>query len=120
MSGLRDGAMNIDRDWRDDIKVGDVMSERGRPWRIVRQASYRDNGLLLAVTFTIRRCSWTHRCYTTVMRVDLNVRGFRKVRNVSVSLKNSGIDAKIKRAIGRVAMPNHNHILTCCDVEGLP
>ena len=107
-------------DWRDRLVVGDVISERGGPHRIVRHVVHRKNGLLIGLNLTIRHCSWTHRCYTAVMRNDLKNRGFRKVHNVRVELKRTGIDRQISRAIGQVGGPRKSFILTCCDVEGIP
>jgi hypothetical protein len=107
------------RDWRDDIKIGTVLYERGdmnRP-RIVREVAMSKGkgreGFLCAVTFSILRCSWTHRPYTVVCRSDLKCRGFTPagVRVTSMTLMDKRLNAAI--------IDLDNRRLSCCDVRGM-
>ena len=109
----------IKRDWRDDIKAGSVLYERGDPNRprIVRKVSMdkrkgRD-GLIACVTFSILRCSWTHRPYTVISRSDLNWRGFTPVgvRVTNMTLMDKRLNAAI--------LDLDNRRLSCCDVRGI-
>ncbi len=102
-----------EKDWRDELRAGDVITEGGR-WRIVRASTYKSDGTLCAVSLAIRRCSWTHRCYTTIMRVDLKQRGFRPVQ-VPRRRLSARIDRLIRQSIGHVVKRRTD--LTCCDVE---
>lgn len=47
------------RDWRDDIRVGDVLRGRGGALRVVRDVTRGTGDYLFTVTFAIMRCSWT-------------------------------------------------------------
>lgn len=68
------------------------------------------------VTFAIRNCSWTNRCYTILSRTDLRIRGFRPTRQ-RAALRGK-VDKLIKHDI------EHHYpedqILTCCDVKAVP
>jgi len=103
-------------DWRDRIKPGDVLLERGKSPRVVRTVTYRPNGFLVAVNFTIKRCSWTGRCYTTVCRTDL---GWRKFAPAGVTVKTvTDMDKMILRDI-ETPGPRTLYALDCCDVRGI-
>lgn len=103
-------------DWRDEIKIGDILYERGRPDRprVVRKASYcKKTGHLRCVTFTILRCSWTNRCTTTVNRHDLKYRHFSNggASKIDMNIWDKRINAEII---------DHNlRKLDCCDVRGI-
>lgn len=68
--------------WLDRLCIGDIVYEGGSPSRprVVRNVSYCKSGLLRSVTFSIRRRSWTGRCYTVVGRTDLKTRCFAPAR----------------------------------------
>lgn len=64
-------------DWRDQIKVGDILLSRNGAERIVRNVTYRkSSGLLWGVSLAILKRSWTNRPHTVLTRSDLSVRGF--------------------------------------------
>lgn len=102
-------------EWMMRVKVGDVLRRFDGPFRIVREVSRYKNGELRSVTFAIRRCSWTGRCYTIYGNVDLRVLGYRLVQ-VKRRKLTSKMDRKIHRAIHE---PCTQKSLTCCDVEGI-
>ena len=109
------GYHKLRRDWRDRIKVGDVLLERNKTQRVVREVSYRKDGFIWGVHFAIKRCSWTRRCYTVLCRSDLKQRGFVPA-GARVRL-DQPIDKKIARDL---EYDNRfNQRLTCCDVEGV-
>ncbi len=64
-------------DWRDELQPGDVIRGSGE-FRVVREVSYQRPGRLRNITLTIRRRSWTNRCYTVIDRDELRARGFKK------------------------------------------
>lgn len=101
--------------WMCDVVVGSVLARKNGAWRIVREVTRYNNGDLRSVTFAIRRCSWTHRCYTIYHYNDLIQMGFRMVPVKSRRLR-SRLDRKIHRAIHE---PCTQKSLTCCDVEGV-
>lgn len=99
-------------DWRDTIRMGDVLriGEDGA-FRVVRYCNYKQNNILTSVSFIIRHCSWTGRCYTYLTRSDLKTyskAGFR------VRLDQE-FDAKMA-----AEMTNHDqYTFSCCDVRGI-
>lgn len=99
-------------DWRDEIQVGDVLYSKSGTPRVVRSVSKR-RGFLGCVKFTIRKCSWTGRCYTVVSRSDLKWRGFTPsgVRKTEMTL----MDKRINRAI----IDYNYRKLDCCDVRAI-
>ena len=101
--------------WMRDVVVGSVLAEGSGAWRIVRAVTRYRNGDLRCVDFVIRRCSWTHRCYTVVGYYDMIQRGFRMVPVAPRRLR-SKLDHKIRVAIHE---PCTQKSLTCCDVEGV-
>jgi hypothetical protein len=103
--------------WMKDVAIGSVLAEGSGTWRIVREFSRYSNGDLRAVTFTIRHCSWTGRCYTVCGYVDLIYRGFRMVRVKPRALRTK-LDRRIRKAItGNESKPHYS--MKCCDVEGV-
>ena len=101
-------------DWLETLKVGDVIYHGGdklKP-RVIRSLS-KKNGKLTSVTFTIKRCSWTHRCTTTYNRHDLTYLGFTKSRK-KIPLKTK-LDKKIQKEIDDHRLRQ----LDCCDVKGI-
>lgn len=102
-------------DWRDEIKLGDVLRAKSGDLRIVRGVSrWNKNGLINTVTFTIRNCSWTGRCYTVLNRSDLKTRCFEPT-GVSCALDGE-IDARLLEEIKQTGKP----LIDCCDVKGIP
>jgi hypothetical protein len=102
--------------WMREVVKGSVLAEGSGTWRVVREAHRKPNGDLWGVTFAIRHCSWTGRCYTILTATDLKVRGFRLVRVAPRKLR-SVIDRRIAASIrDHHARP---YPATCCDVEGV-
>lgn len=102
--------------WMLTIKVGHVIAKPKGPYRIVREVTRYANGDLRSVSLVIRRCSWTHRCYTILNYTDLRIFGYRRVR-VKARKLNKEFDWKVAAAIHQRAC--EPFILTCCDVEGM-
>lgn len=63
------------RDWRDEIKAGDILLSKNGVERVVRAVTHRGE-TLHSVTFAILRRSWTDRAYTVIFRSELKERGF--------------------------------------------
>lgn len=99
--------------WMRTIRIGDVLEDCNGTQRVVRSVSRYKDGDLRSVTFTIRGCSWTGRCYTVLTFTDLNYRGFRPtgVRR----RMGSALDWKIHQEIRRNGRPR----MGCCDVRGI-
>lgn len=100
------------------VVVGSVLAEGSGTWRVVRRAHRKPNGDLWGVTFTIRHCSWTGRCYTVLTATDLKTRGFRLVPVRPRHLR-SGVDGKIRAAMAQGGCSRSEYLMTCCDVEGV-
>lgn len=101
-------------DWRDTVRVGDVLVSGRGTRRVVRDVHHA--GPHVFVTFTIRRCSWTGRCTTVYNRSDLRTFGYRPTGE-RVRLR-SRVDLEIARNI-----KNHRReqqTLDCCEVRGVP
>jgi hypothetical protein len=103
--------------WMKRVVVGSVLQEASGAMRVVRNLTRGPAGDLKFVTFTIRHCSWTGRCYTVVTVSDLKTRGFRLVRVRPRALR-TRLDAKVRQSILGNESPGH-YTLTCCDVEGV-
>ena len=101
----------VEKDWRDNIRIGDVLRE-GRNFRVVRDCLYKREGILVSVTFTIRRASWTHRCYTVIGRHDLIQRKFRPLK--AKAKMATELDATVNRCIFHSC-----DSLTPADVRGM-
>ena len=54
-------------EWLKAVRPGDVLRTPNGILRVVRRVRYR-RGVVSSFTFTIRRCSWTHACYTVLQR----------------------------------------------------
>jgi hypothetical protein len=83
-------------DWRETIRIGDVLVARSGTMRVVRECLYKQSDILVSVRLTIRRRSWTGRCYTVVTRSDLQTFGYRKA-GVRVRLGSGPMDGEIAR-----------------------
>ena len=99
--------------WMLRLKVGDVLVSARGTERVVRNVSRFKNGDLSCVTFAIRHCSWTGRCYTVLGYTDLNYCGYRPAGAV-VKLR-----TKLDRHIQRCIENNEDRTLDCCDVKGV-
>lgn len=115
MRGFPNGYIRTQLPWMKDVVVGSVLARRHGPWRVVREVCRYQNGDLRSVTFAIRRCSWTHRCYTIYGYTDLRVMGFRMVRVPPRTLR-TRLDRRIHVAIHE---PCTRKSMSCCDVEGV-
>lgn len=100
-----------------ELQVGDVLWNKCRTdARVVRKVSRYANGDLRCVSFAIRRCSWTNRCYTVLHAMDLIYRGYHP----------AGMRCKLDRIWDELIefCVKHNRKedqrLTCCDVKGVP
>ncbi len=100
--------------WMLRLKVGHVIARPNGSSRVVREVSRYRNGDLRSVTLAIKRCSWTHRCYTILNANDMKQLGYRRVP-VKARRLNKRIDRKILAAIHQPAWTPF--ILKCCDVE---
>lgn len=118
MRGQPVGLIRMQLPWMRTLKVGHVITNGG-PYRVVRDLSRYNNGDLSYVYLSIRRCSWTHRCYTLLSYTDLRMFGYRRVR-VKPRRLNQPIDRKINEAMRQPGCHRGALVLTCCDVEGLP
>lgn len=107
--------VRIKPDWRDELKVGDVLITPSGDLRIVRDVRMKKCGLLRCVTLAIRRCSWTRRAYTIYCRPDLVTIGYRKA---GVRARLSGpLDEKMAQCL---AYENRfNQCLTCHDAKAI-
>ena len=103
--------------WMRRVVVGSVLAGDSGTWRVVREVSRYANGDLRSVVFAIRRCSWTHRCYTILGYTDLIQRGFRMVPVRPRRLR-SKLDRTIRRALHQPGY-ERPYAATCCDVEGV-
>src|SRR5258708_25936939 len=99
--------------WIWSIKPGDVLKSRAGTLRVVRRVSLSRGRIF--VYFTIRHCSWTHRCYTLLERNDLIQCGYTRV-NARVSLRKR-IDRAIEKEFD-VREPKEI-VLDCCKVKGI-
>lgn len=116
--GVRNGLVRMQLPWMRDVVVGSVLKSGSGAWRVVREVHRYANGDLRSVTFTIRHCSWTGRCYTILGYTDLRILGYRMVPVRPVRLKGE-FNQKIHAAIHQGGGPRSSYILRCCDVEGV-
>jgi hypothetical protein len=115
----RPGPKASRRDWRDRIRVGDILRGRSGVERVVRSCLYKMDGRLVGVTFTIMRCSQFRACYTLYGRNDLKQAGFRP----------TGHRKALRGAMDKQIFDNMRlHLrksqgarraLDCCDVDGI-
>jgi len=117
MRGYANGYRRRQLPWMRDVVVGSVLAEGSGAWRVVRDVHRYNDGDLRSVNFAIRRCSWTHRCYTVIGYSDLIQRGFRMVP-VKPRRLTTALDRKIHRAIHEPCS-KRPYAATCCDVEGV-
>jgi hypothetical protein len=108
-------AMTVDPAWAwiQHIRKGDVLAS-GSTLRVVRSVHHTERHTY--VFFTIKRCSWTRRCYTVLTQHDLKDRGFRATGK-RVRLR-SKMDREIEAEINEHRQSS-DVVLRCCDVEGI-
>lgn len=107
--------------WFDTVKPGDVLrSGRGtlRVVRSVHRARHRHGGVHLYLTFTIRHCSWTGRCYTVLTGPDLLTLGFTHTGKRWGSFGKTAMCKRVAKAIEEKTMPG-GYSLTCHEVVGV-
>ena len=105
--------------WMAEVRVGSVLRAPNGVLRVVRRLRRYQDGRLWVVWFTIRRCSWTGRCYTIYTATDLRGRGYTLPRARRRRLR-SAIDRRILAAM-RTSDKGHRNGRRprCCDVEGV-
>jgi hypothetical protein len=92
------------------VRVGDVLESDTGLMRVVRKVSRYKDGDLRSVSFTVKRCSWTQRCYTLLDYTSLRLNGYKPVARVRMG---STLDWKIFKEIGSRRAPE----LSCCAVK---
>lgn len=97
-----------------NIQAGDVVRWPSGVLRVVRKVTHARSGNPRSIWcwFTIRHCSWTHRCYTLYNLGELKQIGVKRV-GVRVRFKQK-IDFRINRVI-----EHGSQELSCCDVRGI-
>lgn len=105
------------RDWVREIKKGDILCERrSGTLRVVRHVKNM-GGSKLWIELSILRCSWTHRCHTTLAYHDIWARFEPTGHMWTLDTK---IDKLLEQAIHQTqtnaAAPK---LLDCCDVRGI-
>lgn len=96
------------------VQVGDVVLTRAGLARVVRKVSRFPDGELRALTFAIKRCSWTHRPYTVLNYQDLRWNGYRPTGlNVTLDRQEDlRLQAEIK--------DYNRQKMDCCEGKDLP
>jgi hypothetical protein len=109
-------------EWMRALRVGDVLTRNGRTYRVVRTVTFKPNGNLHAISFAIKRRSWTGRPCTTYMASDLKTFGFRPV-GARVKLT-SELDQRLAQYIANHEIPGRRpfpdrYSVTPEDVRGV-
>lgn len=65
-------------DWRDTLKIYDVVITKNGDLRVVRQATYTNDGFLASVKFVARKCSQFNSGLVSYYRADLKRLGMKK------------------------------------------
>lgn len=100
--------------WVSKIRVGDILRSGAGVLRVVRGVTHYKTKTFVA--FTIRRCSWTGRCYTILDHASLKSQGFQPTGK-RLRLR-SNLDREIRAEILESRRPSEIK-LHCCDVEGV-
>ncbi len=104
------------RAWLSRVQVGDILRSRSGLNRVVRKISRHKGRTIL--TFVIKHCSWTGRCYTTYFPSDVKHAGLRPTGK-RLKLKGK-MDKRIAEAIRRADLSHLNgRVPNCCTVEGI-
>lgn len=98
--------------------VGEIWRSPNGLLRIARvvRLSNRRNPNKMRVYFTIRHCSWTHRCYTLYTVAELLYNGYVNTHKKWRWLPE---DIALNDIIERNHELDRKKALTCCDVEGI-
>jgi hypothetical protein len=100
-------------------QAGDILRAPNGVLRVVRHVSLCNNARAQCIErktwifFTIRRCSWTRRCYTLY-----NIAELREMGYVHTGKRVAKWADKFQERIDRV-IESGSAELTCCDVEGI-
>jgi len=105
--------------WIERIEKGDILRSKSGLLRIVRAVHHswipQSQQIRTSVTFTIKRCSWTGRCYTILNGSDLMTQGYQHTgKRIRLQKK---MDKEIAAEFGQKP---ESLKLTCCDVEYMP
>jgi hypothetical protein len=68
----------LTRDWRDELKINDILITKSGDLRVIREALYYSDNTLLSITLAIRKCSWVRHATTRYDRSSLKTLKFRK------------------------------------------
>jgi hypothetical protein len=96
----------------DRIRVGNVV-KIGPAYRTVRAVHTKD-GRPYYFAFAIRRCSWTHRPYTIILRPELRQRA-EAVYYVSKNVRATKIERRLQENID----DDTCRTCDCCEVRGV-
>jgi len=102
-----------------EVRVGTVLLTNGGAPRVVRSVTRYSTGELASVTFVIKKCSWTHRCYTIYNYSDLKSFGYT-LAPVKPRALSTRMDRRIARDVNHPRSFGEDMRLDCCDVRGLP
>lgn len=101
-------------DWMRKVRIGDVLeTDNGRVQRIVRKVTFYSCGSLYGVTFTIKHCSWTHRCETSIDA------GRLQTENWMPAGHRFRLNKPLDKAIALDLIDHHRRKVDCCDVRGI-
>jgi len=104
---------NPEYSWIFHIKKGDILEAPNGLLRIVRRVSH---GRRTTVWFSIRRCSWTTRCYTLYGGNDLKQMGYKPTgKNWPLD---SEFDRRVEEEFDRTGNAS-NCTFHCCDIMGV-
>ena len=98
----------------DSLSAGDLVRRNGR-LRVVRDVARKAGGRVRSVTFSIQRCSWTRRPYTTVGRSDMYA-GTLEVVCRGYGVSRGPLEVLLQRDIEAKGAAS---LLECCDVVGV-
>lgn len=101
-------------DWIRHLRAGDVVRMPSGVLRVVRKVTMGKRGVIRSATFSIKRCSWTGRCYTVIHRSVLMQGWSHTGRRVVL---NSVLDAQIAHDVTHTDYRTLQ--LHCCDVKGV-
>lgn len=99
-------------------KVGEIWRAPNGLLRIARcvHVSNPRNPNRIRIYFTIRHCSWTHRCYTLYSVAELLYHGYVNTHKKWRWLPE---DIILNDIIERNHQLPRDEAMTCCDVEGI-
>jgi hypothetical protein len=115
----RYGGPQPTRDWRDDLRAGDVIVSPRGDYRVVRYVSRsnKHDGFIWGIALAIRRRSWTDRPYTILTRADIKTMGFT-LSNAKHIFRAGSMDVELYKNI-RHSSFGHLRSLRAGDVVGV-